>query len=451
MKFPRTWLLPIITILLGACGALLLIPIENAAVAEQLGGFPDSHFLTHHLRLYILAFLCFLPAIAAIAYSLGNTFDRYLARQFISIFLISLAALFAIWLLLDLNDNLGDFEGAKNLITSVLYFYLFRAPAILMVILPYSLLLALIYALGKFSKSNEIIAIIQSGTSIVRVSLPLVFAGIWCSIFLLCLNYHWAPHAEGMREELVAAAKDKPIIEASNVLYRDPNSRRIWMVGAFPKNFQLGEALRDVEITTMALDQTIQTRLTTPRASYNRKNRSWTLEKPLIATFTTGQSPDFQQMEKDLVRKKWSETPTQIIKPGLPVEYLGIPELTTWLISPLASQAISDTPAYLTHWHYRWALPLTCIVTVLLAAPLSIHFARRGSGSGVFVAIVLSVAMIFISSITLALGEASILPPWLAAWFPNIVFTLIGLWLFHRRITGRPIYQTVRKILTPQT
>ncbi len=57
--------------------------------------------------------------------------------------------------------------------------------------------------------------------------------------------------------------------------------------------------------------------------------------------------------------------------------------------------------------------------------------------------------MLFISSITLALGEATIVPPVLAAWMPNIVFTLLGLYLFHRRITGRPIYQSVRRLLTP--
>ncbi len=442
------WLTPSLLTLCGILGAYLLVPLEMTAVGEQFSGFPDSHICTHRLRPVILGFLCFMPAIAAFAYTLGTTFDRYLSRQFLTIFGICLAALFAIWLLLDLNDNLGDFKGAENLLESILLFYLYRAPAILIVILPYSLLLALIYGLGKFSKSNEIIAIIQSGTSIARVSAPLIFAGVWCSALLLGLNYHWAPHAEGMREELIAEAKGQPIIEASNVLYRDSNSERLWMVGAFPINYQRGEPLQDVEITTMRPDRTLKTRMTTEQAVYDRQERTWTFSKPSIARFTDGDSPSFEQMETDLVRKTWKETPSQIIKPGLDVEFLGIPELSTWLASPIAKQPTSNTPAYLTHWHYRWALPITCIVTVLLAAPLSIHFARRGAGSGVFVAVVLSVLMIFVSSITLSLGEASVVSPWLAAWLPNIVFTLIGFWLYHRRITGRPIYQTIRKLVT---
>ena len=449
-KIPR-WLPPLLLTFFGVAAAAILVPLEQAAVNEQLSGFPDSHIFSYSIRPYILAVLCLMPAIAGIAYSLGSTFDRYLARQFVGIFLICLGALFAIWLLIDLSDNLSDFKNSTNRALSLLVFYLYRAPAILLILLPYTLLLSLIYGLGKFSKSNEIIAMIQSGTGIVRVTAPLIFAGVWSSVLLLGLNYHWAPRAEGMRDELTDRAKNRPVLQAKNVLFRDPDSRRLWMVGAFPENFAKGEPLQNVEITTINPDRTLKTRMTTSTAQWDRDSRTWTFANPLIAKFTEGESPEFEQMDAPLVRKKWHETPSQIIKPGLAVEYLGIPELSTWLGSPIADQPTSNHAAYLTHWHYRWALPAACIVTVLLAAPLSIHFARRGAGSGVFLAIVLSVLMLFFSTITLVLGEAAIIPPVLAAWLPNIVFTLIGFYLFHRRIAGRPIYQSVRRLIIPRT
>lgn len=447
-KSPR-WLLPLTTLIFGGVAISFLVPHEIAAVKEHLEGFPDSHIFAHSLRPWIVAFLCLMPAIGAAAYHMGTTFDRYLARQFMAIFLICLTALFSIFLLLDLNDNLGDFKGGgANRYLSVLFFYIYRSPAILMLILPYTLLLSLIYGLGKFSKSNEIIAMIQSGTGIIRVSAPLVFAGLWCSAFLLGLNYHWAPHADGMRSELVARANGWPIYDAKNVLYRDPASQRLWMVGAFPENFQQGGYLENVEVTTLNPDKTLQTRMSSRRAWWDRATREWTFEQPLIARFAQGESPDIESIEEPLILKTWKETPSQIIKPGLSVENLGIPELSSWLASPLAKQEVSNLASYLTHWHYRWALPLTCVVTVLLAAPLSIHFARRGSGSGIFLAVMLSVLMIFFSSVTLALGEASLIPPILAAWLPNIGFGLLGLWLYHRRVTGRPIYQSIKRLIT---
>ena len=442
------WLPPLIALVLGGIAAALLVPMEHASVNFHLDGFPDSHILSHRLRPWVLAALCLMPTAAAVFYCLGTTFDRYLARQFTGIFLICLGTLFGLWLLLDINDNFGDLKGSSNRLLSVAAFYGYRSPAILILILPYSLLLALIHGLGKFSKSNEIIAMIQSGTGIVRVSAPLIFAGLWCSLFLLGLNYHWAPQAEGKRDELIARANGWPIYDAKNVLYRDHGSQRLWMVGAFPENFQQGGHLQDVEITTLNPDISLKNRMTSPRAWWDRKTRHWTFEEPAIARFTPGESPSLEQMDQPLVKKTWKETPSQIIKPGLSVENLGIPGISSWLRSPLADQAVSHRASYLTHWHYRWALPLTCVVTVLLAAPLSIHFTRRGSGSGIFLAVLLSVLMIFFSSITLALGEAELLPPAFAAWLPNIGFALLGLWLYHRRVTGRPIYQTLNRLLT---
>ena len=446
-KLPR-WLMPLLIIALGAVAAAYLGHREKVAVDYQLIGFPDSNVAANLLRPWIVGFLCLMPGIAAVAYALGSTFDRYLSRQFIVIFAICLATLFAIFMLLDLNDNLGDFDGSPNLAAVVGTFYISRLPAILIILLPYGLLLALIQCLGKFSKSNEIIAMIQSGSSVVRVSRPLIFAGVWCSVFLLGLNYHWAPHADGGKKEMIAKAKGLPIYVQENVLFRDPDSRRLWLVGAFSENYQEGEPLENVEVTTLNEDSTLLSRVTSPSAKWDKNTRDWTFEDPLITRFEEGESPIFEQMDTPLVRKKWNETPSQIIKPGLAVDNLGIPELTTWLNSPLSKQPLSNKPAYVTHWHYRWALPLSCIITVLIAAPLSIHFSRRGAGSGIFLAVLLSVMMLFINSVTLALGESNIVYPPLAAWLPNIVFTLLGLWLYHRRITGRPIYQTVKKLVT---
>jgi lipopolysaccharide export system permease protein len=126
---------------------------------------------------------------------------------------------------------------------------------------------------------------------------------------------------------------------------------------------------------------------------------------------------------------------------------LGIPDLNTWLRSMPCNRHYADPAPYLTQWHYRWALPFTCLVTVLLATPLAIHFSRRGPGGGVFLAVVLSALMLLVSNIVLAFGEAGTLnPPW-PPGLPNITFTLLGLYLFRRRITGRPIYHSLRRLL----
>jgi hypothetical protein len=46
-----------------------------------------------------------------------------------------------------------------------------------------------------------------------------------------------------------------------------------------------------------------------------------------------------------------------------------------------------------------------------------------------------------------ALGESGSLSPALAAWLPNIAFSVLALYLFHRRIAGQPIYLALRRLI----
>lgn len=440
----------LLPILLAAAGAALfswLVPREIEAVKQQFIGFPDSDVFTHELRPVILGGLCFLPALASLLYALGSILDRYIAREFAMIFGICLASLTLIWLLMDLNDNIGDFRDSKNLLATLVRFYAARSPAVFLLLMPYSLLLALLYALGKLSGNREIIAMLQSGHSLVRLTLPLIMAGIFFSLLSLGLNYHWAPIAEGSVDAIRAEAGGKTAMQAMNVLYRNPTDRRLWKVGAFPQDYNMGGALMDVEVTTSLPDKSLEERILAKQAFWNRTTRQWTFENPVIGHFKPDEPTIFESPSEPVVKKTWSETPFQLIKPGLSAGYLGIPDLSTWLMSNARGGQFASPAPYLTQWHHRWALPFTCLITVLLSTPLGVHFSRRGPGGGILLAVVLSGLMLLVTGISLALGESGYLLPVQAAWLPNVAFGALGLYLFHRRITGRPIYLILRRLV----
>ena len=441
-------LLPIALAALGAVICAMLIPREMEAVRQQLMGFPDSDVRAHEARPWVLAALCFLPALAGLVYSLAGTLDRYIARQFAGIFCVCLGALLSIWLLMDLADKIGDFLDSKHLLRTIAVFYGTRSPAILLLLLPYSLLLALLYSLGKLSGTREVISMIQAGRSVIRITMPLIIAGIFFSLLSLGLNYQWAPVAEGSVQAILDESTGQLLTKAPpNVLYRNPTERRLWKIGAFPQDYHKGAALLDVEVTTTRADKTLESRLSAKKAYWDRGTRNWTFEQAIVGNYPPNLTPVFQTHETPLVIEHWRETPWQLIKPGLSAAFLGIPDLDTWLQENARGEQFADPAPYLTQWHYRWALPFACMVTVLLATPLAVHFSRRGAGGGIFLAIVLSAMMTLFSSISLALGEAGTLRSALAAWLPNAAFALLGLYLFRRRISGKPIYLILRRFL----
>ena len=445
----RRFLLILVLAAMGAGLCALVVPMENHAVEQQLVGFPDSDIHAQHARPYVLTALGFLPALAALFYSFGGTLDRYITRRFLSTFALCLFALYVIWVLLDLTDNMGEFRESGHAFRTMASYYGTRLPSVLLLLLPYSLLLALLESLGKLSTNREVIAMIQSGRGILRITLPLIIAGAFCTLLTLGLNYHWAPVAEGRIKEILDAATGKDVTKASKVLYRNLNNRRLWMVSSFPPDYQKDTPLLGVEVTTTNDRMQLVSRISASQARWNRETRVWTFDDAVICRYEPGEPPRFEKSDGPLHISNWTETPWQIIKPGLSAESLGIPDLNAWLRSYALHPQSSDPSPYLTHWYYRWALPFTCLVTVLLATPLAIHFSRRGAGGGVFLAVVLSALMLVTNTIILAFGEAGTLNPVLAAWLPNAVFALIGIYLYRRRLAGRPIYHSLRRLFLP--
>ncbi|MCC7055365.1 MAG: LptF/LptG family permease [Gemmatimonadaceae bacterium] len=82
--------------------------------------------------------------------------------------------------------------------------------------------------------------------------------------------------------------------------------------------------------------------------------------------------------------------------------------------------------------HKKFSLAVACIVFVLLGAPIALRFPRGGVG----LVIGASLAVFALYYICLIAGESmaddGVVPPWVAMWAANLVFTLVGVVLFLR-------------------
>lgn len=443
---PRV-LVPLLLAVGGALVAMRLGPVEQAAVQRQLDSFPDTQAPAHLVRPFIAIALCFLPALGGLLYAWGGTLARYVARQFLAIFAICLIGLFAIWLIADLGDNLDDLKHSGNVPAFALKLYTARLPEILVMLLPYSLLLSILYCLGRLSRSREIVAMIQTGRGLARLTTPFLIAGGLAALFCAGLNYQWAPGAVAAESRIIDEAKGLDRMAAEYVRYRNAPARRLWMVGAFPPDFQRGAPLRDVMVIQERPDGSLASILTARTAAWSPMTRSWSFSGARRRLCQPGQAPVFEIGLDDPLRiAGWNETPAMIIRPGLPATQLGIPDLNDWLeANPPGTWA--SRGGHLTQWHYRWAQPVNCLIVVLLATPLGVVFSRRGASGGVAMAVFLSAGMLFFSNVCLSVGDSGLLRPALAAWLPNLVFGLLAIYLFQRRLAGRPIYQTLRKFM----
>lgn len=440
--------LPFILLILGSVAAWYLVPNERAAVHEQLIGYPNSDKIAHGLRVYLLAFLCFLPFLCSVIYRCLDTLDQYVVSIFLTCFFICFGALFFIMLLEDFQDNLSDFKQSSEGGSLMLRHYIIKMPALIVFILPYSLMLSLLWALGKMSRTQEIVSIIQTGRGVFRMVRPLVGIGVICTLICLIFNYYWAPHADRQEQHILNEAKGRNPTAATDVAFQNGDNSRHWLVGEFPLNFSKGAPLKYVEITTLDENNKATSKIIAEEVTWSLEERKWTIIKPVTYHLEDDSGNEITLITKSQssITTDWPETPHQIIKPGLKAPLLGVPGLMSWCKNHV-DNPLSDKRSYMTHLNYRYAQPFICLITILLAAPLGIVFNRRGVGGGVAVAIFLCAGMIFCSTVFPTLGESGLLPPLLAAWATNILFTLVALYLFHRRMTGQPIYQTIKNLI----
>jgi lipopolysaccharide export system permease protein len=361
--------------------------------------------------------------------------DRYVLRYFLQAYFYCIAGFVSIWFIFDISDNISTFLEERISRALILKYYLTQMPQILVMLLPVALLLALLFVLGRMSRSNEIVSMLTAGVSVPRIIAPLLAVGLLTTAGSTALNYSLAPHAEFARKKLLEDTQSRrPQLGLMAQIFRNRTDNRTWFI----QMFRPGEnKFVTLHIVQQDANDNITVNYIATSAVYHPETKAWELEQVKVVYYDeAGNVTRLIPYTKSLMITDWSETPFRLSSANLRAEYLSVPELQEYL------QFNSDFPITLlapfaTHLQYRLALPWTCLVIALIAAPLGIGYSRRGILSSVAAAILIVFAMNFATHLFLALGEGARISNWAAAWTPNVIFGVLGLILLYYRSTNR--------------
>jgi lipopolysaccharide export system permease protein len=360
--------------------------------------------------------------------------DRYVLRLFALAYFYCIAGFISIWFIFDISDNISTFLDERISRGLIAKYYLTQVPQILVILLPVALLLALLFSLGRMSRSNEIVSMLTAGVSLPRVLAPLLLMGLLTTLGSTALNYSLAPHAEYARKKLLEDPKTRrQQFGLLAQIFRNRTDNRTWFI----QQFKPGEnTFTTVHIVQQDEHDNISVNYIATSAIYHPEEKIWELQLVKVVHYDEIGNVTATKLFDSLKLEGWSETPYRLTSANLRAEYLSVPELRDYL------DFNSDFPPTLlapfaTHLQYRVALPWTCLVIALIAAPLGIGYSRRGILSSVASAILLAFAMNFVMHLFLALGEGARIPSWAAAWTPSIVFGSLGLLLLYYKATNR--------------
>ena len=378
--------------------------------------------------------------------------DRYVLRNFLEPFLLCFLAFLGILLIFDVNDNLNDFIVARERWGLIAVYYSHQLPHFILLCLPIGVLLANLYCLSKMSRANEIISMLTAGRSVLRTVFPLFVAASLIAGVSLWLNYELAPQADAARKkdmDRIRFGDDKTgdgrlITEALTTLtahlMKDRITNRVWFATSMQPNVNMLDA---VHITELDGEGVPKTRWYARDASYDPRNRRWSLAQGRQVTFDSegnieGGMDDWTKLTGASGSRTfaWEETPYRIASSRMEAEQLSVPELREYLASN-ADFPDAQLAPFRTHLQYRWALPFTCLAVAFIAAPLGIVYSRRAVLASVASSIFIFFTFLFCMFFFLALGKGNHLPPFPAAWIPNTLLVLVGSYLLYLRSTNR--------------
>jgi lipopolysaccharide export system permease protein len=368
--------------------------------------------------------------------------DRYLLRELLLPLGFCLGGFMIFWAAFDLLAHLSDYRDEKMTIVDLAHYYLLTAPGILAYLLPIGLLLALLYALTHHAKHNELTAMRAAGISLWRLTLPYLAVGFILSLVVLAINEVVAPpaaeKAEGLRTRRVSQAGEvSNTKQVRNLGFDNTRERRRWQIGLYDLN---RNTMTNVQVTFMLGDGT-QAWLFADSGRYAGGN--WTFEGvKILQQISPNDATLYTAVETNqLTRRDFTEPPEAIRSESKLSGSIGIkrvkeadvPLQALWVYLRYHPDLKDQKHAWFyTKFYGRLAAPWTCFVVVLIAIPFGAPSGRRNVFVGVAGSIFICFAYFVLMQIGLALGSGGWLPAWLAAWLPNLFFSLLAVFLINR-------------------
>ena len=368
--------------------------------------------------------------------------DRYLFRELLTPMAYCLGGFLVFWMSYDLFTSLEDLQKQKLHLLDVVGYTAAKTPEFLVTILPVALLLALLYTLTNHARHNEITAMRAAGVSLWRICAPYFAVGLAASAALFGLNEFLAPQCTVLADRIYHRYVPNPDDSGMRKEYRgyfNARARRLWQFAAYraqtaemtgPKvGWYLPDgAYREVTADRAAFTNGVWTFFSnTTNVIEREQTRTNAPEIPILWTNVLAM-PQFKETPHDIeldIRFSKYET----INP----RKLHVPLAELW--GHLQAHP-EETPALASKWwtmfEGRLAAPWTCLVVVLIAIPFGAASGRRNLFFGVAGSLFICFGFFVVQQFSLAFGSGGFLPPWLAAWLPNLIFGATGLTLMAR-------------------
>ena len=361
-------------------------------------------------------------------------YSRYLLKEMLTLFCLSLLALLSIYLLVDFFAKVDNALENQAGFMPLMLFLANQVPFVLGKFIPMALLLATMLALGGMAQHNEIVAFQASGLSLVKLARPLAGAGLVLALVTFFINNHLVPVASLKADHLKTVAikgnKEKNLYNLKSLWYAGQDGI-YYFENLDPVNKTIEKAL----LYRFSDERRLSQRLDVEKLVYHADDKKWVGERVRVRDLR------FRDGFTDVVRFRQAETLELVITETFQDFLVPRKEPDRMPLKELKSYIDKAKNAGLSHMEYtveiynRILYPFSCLLMVLLAIPFSLSSRRHGGAArGVAISLALGFSFWVTLSLSLALGQGRLLNPLMAAALPYLLYGSFAVFMLRQRV-----------------
>ena len=351
--------------------------------------------------------------------------DQYIIGKFLRTFFFTVLIFTMISVVIDFAEKVEKFiEEPITTYEIVFGYYPNFVLNIIGILWPLFTLIAVIFFTSRMAYSSEIISIFNAGVSFRRLMYPYFVGALIISLLHLGGNHYLIPEGNKTRLDLTYKYLHKNDDKGKTQdvhLFLSPDTKvfihNFYKLQSRANKFRL-EQFKDHQLVYLLKANT---------AKWIEEEQKWKLINYEIRTFD-------ERGESLLVGNGKEIDTTLNLTPQDFVDYkeqhtmMTTPELKEY-INYLNSRGAGNTKKYESELYRRTAAAFTNFILTVIGLAIAARKVRGGRGVQLALGMGLCAIFMFLSQFSIVFAMGNIFPPFFGIWMPNIVFSLIAVYL----------------------
>lgn len=354
--------------------------------------------------------------------------DWYIIKKFIGTYFYSIALIISISIVFDINENLAKFtQYHAPLRAIVVDYYMNFVPYFANLFSPLFVFIAVIFFTSKLAGNSEIISMLAAGVSFKRLMRPYMISAALISVMTFFLGAYVIPKGTIIRQNFETIYKNKKKNTSAENVQLQVGKGVIAYIQHYDNNLKKGygfclDKFEDKKLVSHMTASEIQYD-TISDSKYHWKARNWRIRqlKGMRETITSGSVKDTTIMMEpaDLVFSKGQQ------------ETFTSPQLRDY-ISKQIDRGSGNVVQYEVEFHKRIATSFASFILTTIGLALSSRKRKGGMGLYLGIGLALSFTYIMLQTVSSTFAINADTPPMLAAWIPNIIFTIVAYFCYRK-------------------